>query len=124
MIDTLLNLLFRCSHRRLTRPLAPITKAGQPHSQSYVVCLDCGKQFEYDTNQMRMGKAIDHSHDACVVPPDMPTTRKRKVKYALLAAVPAAVVLGAVLAAKKKHAKPEDRNVSPAAPDESGPPHQ
>src|ERR1017187_3452124 len=46
VIDTLLNLLFRCRHRRLTRPVAPITKAGQPHSQSYVVCLDCGKQFE------------------------------------------------------------------------------
>src|ERR1035437_2552241 len=63
MIDTLLNLLFRCSHRRLTRPVAPITKAGQPHSQSYVVCLDCGKQFEYDLKEMRIGKVIDHSHD-------------------------------------------------------------
>jgi hypothetical protein len=43
MIDTVLNLLFRCPHRRLTRPVAPITKAGQSHSQSYVVCLDCRK---------------------------------------------------------------------------------
>src|SRR5579863_7441490 len=73
MIDSLLNLLFRCSHRRLTRPVASITKAGQPHSQSYVVCLDCGKQFEYDVIQMRMGKAIDRSHEVGVVPPDMPT---------------------------------------------------
>src|ERR1019366_887903 len=32
VIDNLLNLLFRCAHRRLTRPVAPITKAGQPHS--------------------------------------------------------------------------------------------
>jgi DNA-directed RNA polymerase subunit RPC12/RpoP len=56
MIDNLINLLFRCSHRRLTRPVAPITKRGEPHSQSYVVCLDCGKQFEYDTERMRMGK--------------------------------------------------------------------
>jgi DNA-directed RNA polymerase subunit RPC12/RpoP len=61
MIERLLNLLFRCSHRRLTRPVAPITKHGQPHSQSYVVCLDCGKEFEYDLSQMRMGKAIDRS---------------------------------------------------------------
>jgi hypothetical protein len=44
----------RCYHRRLTRPVAPITKAGQPYSQSYVVCLDCGKQFEYDLSQMRV----------------------------------------------------------------------
>jgi len=86
MIDSLLNFFFRCYHRRLTRPVAPITEAGRPHSQSYVVCLDCGKQFEYDVNQMRMGKAIDRSHEVGVVPPDMPTPRKRKVEYALLAA--------------------------------------
>ena len=54
MMDSLLNLLFRCSHRRLTRPVAPITKAGQPHSQSYVVCLDCGKKFSYDWTHMRI----------------------------------------------------------------------
>jgi DNA-directed RNA polymerase subunit RPC12/RpoP len=58
MLENLVNLLFGCSHRRLTRPVAPITKAGQPRSQSYIVCLDCGKQFEYDLSQMRMGKAI------------------------------------------------------------------
>lgn len=28
MIDTVLNLLFRCSHRRLTRPVTPVSKAG------------------------------------------------------------------------------------------------
>ena len=120
MIDTVLNLLFRCSHRRLTRPLAPITKAGQPHSQSYVVCLDCGKQFEYDLTQMRMGKAIDHTHDACVVPPYMPEPRKTKVKWALLAAVPAAVVLGAVLKGKKKPEKPADGKANPATPESGG----
>lgn len=120
MIDNLLNLLFRCSHRRLTRPVAPITKPGQPHSQSYVVCLDCGKQFEYDVSQMRMGKAIDRSHEAGVVPPDMPAPRKRKVGYALLAAVPAAVVLGAVLTGKKKAPKVGGGKVDPATKDESG----
>ena len=108
MIDTLLNLLFRCGHRRLTRPVAPITKAGEPHSQSYVVCLDCGKQFEYDLTEMRIGKVIDHSHDTGVVPPNMPKPRKTKIKYALIAAVPAAVVLGAVLTSTKKASKPED----------------
>ena len=120
MIDTVLNLLFRCSHRRLTRPLAPITKAGQPHSQSYVVCLDCGKQFEYDLTEMRMGKAIDHSHDACVVPPNLSKPRKTKVKWALLAAVPAAVVLGAALKGSKKGVKPDDGKANPAAPEEPG----
>ena len=119
MIDTLLNLLFRCPHRRLTRPMAPLTKAGQPHSQSYIVCLDCGKQFEYDVTEMRIGKAIDHSHDAGVVPPNLPKPRKTKIKYALLAAVPAAVVLGAVWKGKGKAAKPEDGKAGPGRPDES-----
>jgi len=103
MIDTVLNLLFRCSHRRLTRPVAPVTKAGQPHSQSYVVCLDCGKQFEYDVNEMRIGRAIDHAQDRGVVPPNMPTARKTVLRYALLAAtMPVAIVLGAVLKGTKK----------------------
>jgi hypothetical protein len=101
LIDTVLNLLFRCPHRRLTRPVAPITKAGQPHSQSYVVCLDCGKQFEYDLDKMRIGKALDHSHDAGVVPPNLPKARPSKWKYVAVAAVPVAAMLGAMLKPKK-----------------------
>ena len=121
MIDTLLNLLFRCSHRRLTRPVAPITKAGEPHSQSYVVCLDCGKQFEYDLKEMRIGKAINHSHDAGVVPPDLPKSRSEtKFKYALLAAVPAAVMLGAVLKGKKTVGKPQGGKADGDGRDERG----
>jgi len=119
MIDTLLNLLFRCPHRRLTRPVAPITKSGQPHSQSYVVCLDCGKQFEYDLKEMRMGKAIDRSHDAAIMPPHTPMPRKTKVTAALLAAVPAAVLVGAVLVSGKKAAKPESGKPDPAPNDGS-----
>ena len=120
MIDTMLNLLFRCPHRRLTRPVAPITKSGQPHSHSYVVCLDCGKQFEYDLKEMRVGKAIDHSHDAGIVPPDAPTPRKTKVKYTLLAALPVAVLLGAVLGNKRKAQKPWEQKPGAPARDESG----
>ena len=120
VIDTLLNLLFRCSHRRLTRPVAPVTKAGQPHSQSYVVCLDCGKQFEYDLKTMHMGKALNHSHDACVVPKATTLPPATKVKYALLAAVPAALVLGAVLKSTKKTAKHEGGKADPGAGDQSG----
>jgi len=116
MIDSVLNLVFRCSHRRLTRPVAPTTKAGQPHSQSYVVCLDCGKQFEYDIKEMRIGKPIDHSHDAGVVPPGMPPARKTHMIYALLAALPAAVALGAALRGGGKTAKPGKRTADPAPP--------
>jgi hypothetical protein len=121
MIDSLLNLVFRCAHRRLTRPLAPITKSGQPHSQSYVVCLDCGKQFEYDLSRMRMGKAIDHTHDAAIVPPKPPVARGRKVGYALAAAVPAAVLLGVVLGKRKQKAANGKPDPQPPAPAAGGP---
>ncbi len=59
MIDSVLNLLFRCSHRRLSRPVTPVVKAGMPQEQTYVVCLDCGHHFAYDVREMRMGKRID-----------------------------------------------------------------
>lgn len=98
MIDSVLNLLFRCGHRRLTRPVAPITKAGQPHSGSYVVCLDCGKQFAYDAHEMRIGKAIDRSHQFGVIPPNMPQPRKTKMTLAFLGAV----WFGAFLKSKKR----------------------
>jgi len=107
MIDTVLNLLFRCPHRRLTRPVAPITKAGQPQSQCYVVCLDCGKQFAYDLKEMRIGKAIEHSQDGGVIAPNMPASRDNKLKYGLMAALPVAVVLGAALGRKKDPGKGE-----------------
>ena len=119
MIDSLVNLLFRCSHRRLTRPVAPITRPGEPHSGSYVVCLDCGKQFQYDVNTMTMGKAIDRSHEGGVVPPDMPSG-KRNMKYALLAAVPVAVVLGAVWKRKSPAVPPEAKNPEPGVPTPRG----
>jgi len=117
MIDTVLNLLFRCPHHRITRPITPVAKNGQPHGETYVVCLDCGKQFSYDVGEMRIGKPIDHSHDAGVLPPNMPRPRKSKLTYALMAAVPAAAMIGMALAGKKKggnQQRPEPE------PDDSG----
>src|ERR1700674_5280179 len=67
VIDTVLNMLFRCSHRHLTRPLTRVGETGGREGASYVVCLDCGKQFAYDLSEMRIGKVIDQSHDASVV---------------------------------------------------------
>ena len=61
MKDSLINLLFRCSHRRLSRPMAQIAKAGEARQPCYVVCLDCGKKFAYDVKEMRIGKAIKPS---------------------------------------------------------------
>jgi hypothetical protein len=126
LIDTLLNLLFRCAHRRLTSPLTPVSKKGVPHGDTYVVCLDCGKQFAYDLKEMRIGKPIDHSHEGCVVPKGTPLTTTAKVTAAVLAAVPVAIVIGAALKAKKpwpqKNPPPGDSSArsegDPGAPGE------
>ena len=58
MIDSVLNLLFRCGHKRLSRPLTPVARYGAESSETYVVCLDCGMHFSYDAEKMRMGKRI------------------------------------------------------------------
>ena len=57
MIDTLLNLIFRCPHKKITRPISPSGKNGVPKGDAYVVCLDCGRQFDYDLVEMRIGRA-------------------------------------------------------------------
>ena len=113
MIDTVLNLLFHCPHRHLTRPITPVSKSGVAHAETYVVCLDCTKQFTYDLNTMRIGKPIDHSHDACVVPAGMPGMRKTKVKYALGVGLPLAVLIGSALARKKP--KPQESRRAPGS---------
>jgi hypothetical protein len=101
VIDTLMNLLLRCRHRRLTSPLTRLSINGVPRGNPLVVCLDCGKQFEYDLSEMRIGKAIDHSYDVGVVPPRPSKPPTTKVKYAVLAAVPVALVIGAFVKGKK-----------------------
>jgi hypothetical protein len=102
MINSILN-LFGCSHRRLTRPITPVRKHGDPTGETAVVCLDCGRQFAYDWNHMRIGKPIARSRDAGVLPLDMPGPPKTKMKYALLgSAIPFAVLLGGALVRKRR----------------------
>lgn len=40
------EILFGCSHSRLTRPFTI-------HEETYMVCLDCGKQVYYSAKEMR-----------------------------------------------------------------------
>jgi hypothetical protein len=101
VIDSLLNLLFRCSHRHLTRPLTRVGETGGAEGASYVVCLDCGKQFAYDLQAMRIGKPIDRSHEASVLPEKMPVPLKTKLKCAAIAAVPVAAAIGVTLHSAK-----------------------
>jgi hypothetical protein len=101
MIDTVLNLLFRCSHGRLTRPVTPVSKAGVPAGGTYVVCLDCGKQFPYDLNEMRIGKPLEKSHAAGVLRPELGSPPRRKLKLALWAGLPLAFLASIALKGKK-----------------------
>ena len=54
----LLDMLFGCWHKRLSFPISG--KRGQRRSSAayqtgtYVVCLDCGREFAYDWHQMRI----------------------------------------------------------------------
>ena len=83
-IRSILMRAFDCHHKRLTWPITPVTGHGEPSGETYVVCLDCGRQFIYDWGKMRTGQLIERSPDAGVLPPDMPARPKTKVKYALI----------------------------------------
>ena len=59
MINSLLNGVFGCSHRRTTFPLTPARKFGKStRNGTYVVCLDCGKEFDYNWQEMRIGEPV------------------------------------------------------------------
>jgi hypothetical protein len=62
MLNNFLNMLLGCSHSRTTFPITPARRAGfaapgQRHS-TYVVCLDCGKEFGYNWTEMRIGDPV------------------------------------------------------------------
>jgi len=54
------EILFGCSHGNLTRPFTI-------RAHSYKVCLDCGKQFPYSTEKMRLLHAWEISKQPVVV---------------------------------------------------------
>ena len=64
MLQSLLNNLFGCSHQRTTFPMTPGRKNAGPvvlgatRQGTYVVCLDCGKEFAYNWNEMRVGEVV------------------------------------------------------------------
>ena len=61
MFQAIVDMLFGCSHRRTTFPLTPERKASAPgaaRSGTYVVCLDCGKEFAYNWDKMRVGVTL------------------------------------------------------------------
>ena len=54
----ILDMLFGCWHKRLSFPIS--SRRGQRkvpaahQTGAYVVCLDCGREFAYDWQQMRI----------------------------------------------------------------------
>ena len=54
-----LNVLFGCSHKKLSFPIT-VRGGARRRSQAasvtgtYVVCLDCGHEFPYDWNEMKV----------------------------------------------------------------------
>ena len=109
MIDSLLNLLFRCGHKRLTRPVTPVSRGGVPSSGTYVVCLDCGKQFSYDVKEMRIGKPLENSLDGGVLHPSNNKAPGKGWKLALWASVPLAVLAGSLMKSRKPKKAPPDQ---------------
>jgi hypothetical protein len=65
---TILDALFGCWHKRMSFPIT--SKRGQRRPQAalqtgtYVVCLDCGKEFAYDWQQMRVEELRDNKAGA------------------------------------------------------------
>jgi hypothetical protein len=66
------DLLFGCWHRKLSFPVS--VGQGQPRrpgtwrTGTYVVCLDCGREFAYDWQRMRIAtreKERINTHHAC-----------------------------------------------------------
>ena len=66
-MSSFLSLFFGCGHNRTTFPLTPSRRgaiagssyAGQPkRHNTYVVCLDCGKEFDYNWKEMRVGSPV------------------------------------------------------------------
>ena len=53
-----LNVLFGCTHKKLSFPIT--VRGARRRSQAasvtgtYVVCLECGQEFPYDWNQMKV----------------------------------------------------------------------
>ena len=60
MLSNVADWIFGCSHRHTSFPFTLRKGAGNGRnplrSETYVVCLDCGKRFAYDWSEMRITK--------------------------------------------------------------------
>jgi len=70
MILNFVDMLFGCWHSNYSFPIS--AKSGQRRSEAaratgtYVVCLDCGKEFSYDWKQMKVVNSAPEPHSNLV----------------------------------------------------------
>lgn len=63
MLAGIFDVLFGCTHKRYSFPIT--AKPSQRRSEAasvtgtYVVCLDCGKEFAYDWSRMKVVTAAE-----------------------------------------------------------------
>jgi hypothetical protein len=58
MLTKMMNAVFGCRHARYSFPITMRANARRPptvmRTGTYVVCLDCGKEFSYDWQEMKV----------------------------------------------------------------------
>jgi len=65
MLQSIFNSLFGCTHQHTTFPQTPGRRsAAVPHpgitrNGTYVVCLDCGREFAYNWKEMKIGEPVN-----------------------------------------------------------------
>jgi hypothetical protein len=122
VIDSIWNLLFRCQHRKTTFPLTPVRKKNDSSPpETYVVCLECGRQFTYDWENMRLGKVVDLSGGPAPsepAPAVIPFRTKSNLRYLIwCSALSAALVLGKAIQSRKGPRIKSVKSVKSAAED-------
>jgi hypothetical protein len=62
MLTSLFDSIFGCAHNRTTFPLTPSRNAKRSEGArrgTYIACLDCGKEFDYNWKDMRIGNPVE-----------------------------------------------------------------
>ncbi len=58
MLAGVFDVLFGCTHKRYSFPITSKSGGRRTHAAkatgTYVVCLDCGKEFAYDWDRMKV----------------------------------------------------------------------
>ncbi len=74
MIFNIFDMLFGCWHKNYSFPIT--AKGSKRHSPAarvtgtYVVCLDCGKEFPYDWKEMKVLSPVPEESNAPALAPE------------------------------------------------------